>query len=480
MQPVAAHSRLTCLTLIALAGVAGAQGQPVQAPAQQGPAQQAGAPQGPRPGGRGAATPRQTDRYRSTLVKLGGNAVDGLLYEPLTPGRNARVAVLYSNANFGFELPASELANRGYRVLFVPHPPAKPGRVTSPLDGFEEASRGITYLRSLPGVERVVAEGWGSGAVTMTLYADVAAHGPAACQTKGIIWPCETAQASNLAKPDGLILFDPGLGSGSKVSNIDPAYNGNQRTRADLDMFAAANGYDINTGTAKYSAEFRERYFAAQSARNDAVIDQALARVKALDAGKDPGADEPLLAPGGANVGDVASLHHPDVSLISHTKRPYTLLKADGSKPTTILRTVRPSTGPVGADALAKVLARNGQPARAGDTVRDYLANDAIRTTRDFALTEDDVVGVDWKSSNTGTPAQAEGVSVPALVMTNTCFQFIVASEIVYDHLASKDKTFAGVEGSEHFFTPCEPQYGNTTQRLFDYVEQWLGKTGRF
>jgi hypothetical protein len=478
MSHIAVQTKIASLTLIALAGVAGAQGQPPQGQAQTGPAPQA---QGPRPGGRPQAVPRQTARYRSTLVKLGGNAVDGLLYEPLKPGKNAHVAILYSNANFGFELPASELADRGYRVLFVPHPPAKPGRVTSPLDGFEEASRGITYLRSLPGVERVVAEGWGSGAVTMTLYADVAAHGPAACQTKGVIWPCETAPASNLAKPDGLILFDPGLGSGSKVSNIDPAYAGNQRTRTDLDMFSAANGYDVNTGTAKYSAEFRKRYFAAQSARNDEVIDQALARVTALDQNKGQGSDdEPLVAPGGANVGDVASLHHPDVSLISHTKRAYTLLKADGSKPTTILRTVRPSTGPVGAEALAKALARNGQPARAGDTVRDYLANDAIRTTKNFALTEDDVVGVDWKSSNTGTPAQAEGVSVPALVMTNTCFQFIVASEIVYDHLASKDKTFAGVEGSEHFFTPCEPQYGNTTQRLFDYVDQWLGKTGRF
>jgi len=472
---IVVRGRIAALTLIALAGVGGALAQPApQQPQAQPPAQ------GPRPGGRGQATPRQTDRYRSTFVKLGGDAVDGLLYEPLTPGKNARVAILYSNANFGFELPASELANRGYRVLFVPHPPARVGHLATPLDGFEEASRGITYLRSLPGVERVVAEGWGSGAVTMTLYADVAAHGPAACQSKSVIWPCQTEQALNLAKPDGLILFDPGLGSGSKVSNIDPSNVGDQRTRTDLDMFAAANGYDVNTGTAKYSADFRKRYFAAQSARNDETIDRALARVKALDQSKGEGADEPLLAPGAANVGDLASLHHPDLSLISHTKRAYTLLKADGSTPQTILRTVRPSTEPVGAEALAKALARNGQPARAGYTARYYLANDAIRTTKDFALTEDDVLGVDWKSANTGTPAQAEGVSVPALVMTNTCFQFIVASEIVYDHLASKDKTFAGVEGSEHFFTPCEPQYGNTTQRLFDYVEQWLGKPGRF
>jgi hypothetical protein len=69
---------------------------------------------------------------------------------------------------------------------------------------------------------------------------------------------------------------------------------------------------------------------------------------------------------------------------------------------------------------------------------------------------------------------------VPTLVLTNTCFQFVVTSEIVYDHLAAEDKTFAGVEGSEHFFTPCGPQYGDTMKRLFDLVDDWLSKPTRF
>jgi hypothetical protein len=461
------HSKIGILAAVAVFFGAGAQAQQA-APGAPANAGRAGG------GGRPVVGPMVTEHFRSSFVKLGGTAADALMYEPVAPAANPRVAVLYSNSNFNFDPPAADLASRGYRVLFVRHP-ARPGEIPTPFDGFEEASKGITYLRSLPGVQRVVVAGWGSGAVTMTLYADVAAHGPAACQGKQIISPCTREQASGLAKPDGVILFDPGLGSGSKISNVDPAYEGDNRSKRDLDMFTAANGYDAKTGTAKYSADFRKRYFAAQAARNNKIIDDAIARLKVLGQG-----DEPLLVPGGVNNSDLASLHHTDLSIISHTKKPYTLLKADGSKPQVILQSIRTTTAPLGEEALAKMLSQNGRVARGNYTLRQFLANDAIRTTKDFALTDDDVLGVDWKSSNTGTPYQAEGISVPALVMTNTCFQFVIASEIVYDHLASKDKTFAGVEGSEHFFTPCGPQYGDTRMRLFDFVSSWLGKPGRF
>jgi hypothetical protein len=245
-------------------------------------------------------------------------------------------------------------------------------------------------------------------------------------------------------------------------------------------MYAAANGYDASTGTAKYSAQFRKRYFAAQQVLNDRIIDDAIARLKTLEQTRGPSADEPMFVPGSVNATEFASLHRPDLSLLSHTRQPHTLLKADGSRPQVILRSIRPSTGPVGAEAINAAVSKTTRPNSARYTLREYLANDAVRTTRDFALTEDDVVGIDWKTSNGGTPAQAEGITVPTLVMTNTCFQFVVPTEIIYDHLAAKDKTYAGVEGSEHFFTPCGPQYGDTQRRLFDFVADWLGKPGRF
>jgi hypothetical protein len=425
-------------------------------------------------GGRAAWRPVQTEKYHSTLVKLGGTAADALLFEPTQLNANGRVAILTS-----YDVPATELVTRGYRVLLVRHISA-PGEMESPQDGFEESSRGITYLHSLPGVQHVVIAGWGGGAREVIFYADIAERGPSACRGPKVLYPCDTQKGTGLAKPDGVILFDPGLGSFTIASAVDPAYVGSSRARLDLDMYAAANGYDASTGSAKYSAEFRKRYFAAQSARNNQVIDDAEARLKALSKikGATP-ADEPVFVPGAVNAGIATDLDRPDGSILAHTKLPHTLLKADGTRPQVIIESIRPPTGPIG-DQVQKVLAQATRPARPDYTVRRFLANDAVRTTRDFAMTADDVIGVDWKSSNGTSPAQAEGITVPTLVMTNSCFQFVVTSEINYDHIAAKDKTFGGVEGSTHFFLPCKPEYGDTKGRLFDYVDEWLAKPGRF
>lgn len=462
------HSRLGLMIVMTVLTVA------VAAQTQQPPA---GGPPNARPGGPGgpniglAFAPTQTNRYHSDLVKLGGTAADGLLFEPIVPGTNPRVAVVTT-----YGVPAVELANRGYRVLLVRHV-NKPGDVSTPLNAFEEISRGITYVRTLAGVQHVTVLAWGGGATTMILYADVAAHGPAACQAKQVISPCTAAQASGLAKPDGVILLDPGSGAGLKVLNVDPAYQSATSRRADLDMFAAANGFDLATGTATYSAEFRKRYFAAQSTLNNQAIDQAIARLKVLDQTSST-ADEPFAIPGVVNT-TMGSLHHADLSLLSRTKQPHPLLKADGTAPSVIIRSIRPTSVPTSEEALNKAFAQYEHP-RDSLTLRQFLANDAIRATKDFTLTDDDMIGIDWKSSNAGEPAHAEGITVPTLVITNTCFQFVVPSEIVYDHIAAKDKTYAGVEGSEHFFTPCQPQYGDTKKRLFDFVDNWLTDAKRF
>ena len=50
----------------------------------------------------------------------------------------------------------------------------------------------------------------------------------------------------------------------------------------------------------------------------------------------------------------------------------------------------------------------------------------------------------------TSTPANAEGITVPSLVMTMGCHYLVVPGEIIYDHLAAKDKTYATVEGATH------------------------------
>jgi hypothetical protein len=113
-------------------------------------------------------------------------------------------------------------------------------------------------------------------------------------------------------------------------------------------------------------------------------------------------------------------------------------------------------------------------------TVRRFLAMSAIRTQKNFPFTEDDIVGVDWKSAMSSTPSNAEGITVPALVMSMTCHYLIVTNEIIFNHLAARDKQFALIEGATHNFTACRPEYDDAVARAFDYVDAWLTQPGRF
>jgi hypothetical protein len=140
-----------------------------------------------------------------------------------------------------------------------------------------------------------------------------------------------------------------------------------------------------------------------------------------------------------------------------------------------IVSSVRPPTGQQSLNALnsLRVMTQN-------TTVRQFLAHSAIRTGPDFAITADDILGVDWASAMTSAPTNAEGITVPALVLPMTCHYLIVPDEIIFDHLSSKDKTLAFVEGAVHNFTPCRPEYGDTVKRAFDFVDRWLSNPGRF
>jgi hypothetical protein len=166
-----------------------------------------------------------------------------------------------------------------------------------------------------------------------------------------------------------------------------------------------------------------------------------------------------------------ARLYQPDVRVVSTSRAPHPVLKADGTTKTEIVRSVRPPSGARPDEALGtlEVMTQNS-------TVRRFLATSAIRTSNDFAFTENNILGVDWTSAMNSAPGNAEGVTVPALVMPMTCHYLMVPNEIIFDHLASKDKELVFVEGAGHGFTPCKPEYGDTLKRTFDYVDAWLSR----
>jgi pimeloyl-ACP methyl ester carboxylesterase len=435
-----------------------------------------------RGGGQRASGPYSgpNDPFKTLTIRIDNND-DGMLYEPATIGPKARIAVLVSHPqgnNFGVPM-GRELASRGYRVLAVDHhisnrrSPSEGWSTEKDLPGM---SRGIEYLRTLPGVQRVIVLGHSGGGELTAFYADVAENGPSECQSQKI-YPCDATGLAGLAKPDGVILLDATPGSFNRMQSYDPAVEDDSPKRTpSLDMLLPANGFDAANNRANYSPEFAKRFFAAQSARNTRIIALAQERLRAIEQGKSLYKDdEPFVIRGSKENTGGARLYNPDpVHYAARTHKPHVLLKADGSEPEVIVPSVRPS-----AISYAKEVGTLENNAIV-TTVRQFLATSAIRTTPDFAITVDDIVGLDWRSAALSTPGNAEGIKVPSLVMAMTCNYLLVPEEIIYDHLSSKDKTFAAVEGALHGFPPCKPEYGDTQKRLFDFVDRWLGKPGRF
>jgi acetyl esterase/lipase len=439
-------------------------------------AQEEGAPPGGGRGGRGAVGPVQSEKFRTQYVRL-GNQAEALLYEPTGTPKPTALIFIHPDRNTFTAPIGPQMADRGYRVLMINYRGDAEAREADQDQYLPAISTGVTYLRSLPGVQKVVLTGHSGGGHLVTLYGNVSEHGSAACKDAEKIYPCTAQGLDGLAKLDGVVILDSTLGAFHAMSSVDPAVDtSNNHRNPDLDMFIAANGYDPAAKKATYSAAFAKRFYAAQAARNAKIVNDALTRLKAIQNGtSDFSDDEPFVVEGMGDQASGARLYQPDTAFQAHTKAQHLLLKADGTNVMTVIPSVRPPVGQRTGNALKSlsVMTQN-------TTVKRFLATSATRTTAGYAITADDVVGVDWHSSFNMSPGNAEGISTPALVLTMSCHYLVVPGEIIYDHLASKDKTYASVEGAVHGFSPCKPEYGDTTKRTFDYIDTWLSKPGRF
>jgi pimeloyl-ACP methyl ester carboxylesterase len=435
----------------------------------------------PRPETRPAA---QAPATRTIFVPL-GNGANALLVEPTTldPVRS-RIVVLVAhpedlntfNYFFGRVLPAY-----GYRVMMVNT--YAPERT---YEGFvAPLAAAITALRAMPGVEKIILAGHSTGGPELTAYQDIAENGPAACQGAERIYKCgdtvpadrnQTLSLTGLPRADGLMLLDSNAGAPARTLALDPSVAEDApRTRNPaLDMFAAANGYDAASKGGHYSAAFRQTYFAAQAARANRLIETASERLAKVEAGEGLYLDdEPFVVPGSDLHVNGARLDLADTRLLSRSHAPHLVLRADGTTPTEIVtRIAAPAAQPEDQGRLYDTTLNV--------TVRHFLSFDALRLTPDYALTADDIRGVVWRSTANSVPGNVEGIHVPTLIMAATCAQHLTTSEIAFDRSAATDKTFVGVEGANHGFQPCKPEYGDTLKRTFDYVDGWLTAAGRF
>ena len=393
-------------------------------------------------------------------------ATKGLLFTPDSgPAPSTAFLSIHRTSNFLTILANRELAKRGFMVLGMN--PRSDNNET--IVDFEtvalDIKQGVELLRKQAGIRNIILIGYSGGGPATSFYQATAEKGVAYCKGPDKLSQCPDSLAG-LPKADGMLLLDahPGI-SVNTLRSLNPAVtdeNDPSKMDASLDPFDPKNGFNPN-GQSVYTAEFMDRYYKAQAARMNRLIDKALAMKAAVAKGE------------AATTGDALFVFHRDrarlmdfsMSVHAETQQPRKLLKNDGTISTQIIRSVR---APVVSNArLDKSLAEGTKIL----TLTSFLSANAIRA-------KDSMEAIDWCGSNSSTVCALKQISVPILITAMGGHYFVRDNEIHYEIAASKDKDFIVAEGATHGQTPCAPcskatgqSYDNVTKNLFDYVAAW-------
>ena len=399
-------------------------------------------------------------------VQFSPGAVKGALYKPDGgPAPHVAVLLIHRTSNFLAHPATRELSRRGFMVLAMnPRSDNNEAAVSFEANALDIKS-GVDFLRRQPGITKVVLWGHSGGGPATSFYEAVAEKGSSYCRGANKLVECDST-LDGLQKADGLILVDahPGV-SVNGLRSLNPAVVDEHDPKVldpALDPFSPANGY--KDGASHYSEAFKKKYFAAQAARMNRLIDAAGARLKAMKAGTAPYPDDDVMF---ITRFEGARLMELDPSIHHGTLEPQKLLKNDGTVVTQIVESVRrPARGydrrNASFDGGARLM-----------TVRSFLSANAIRA-------KDSLDEVDWCSSNNSTPCAVRSISIPILITAMGAHYFIRDNEIHYKAAASTDKELVVVEGATHGFAPytaCETtpgQYANSQRNFFDYVTRWI------
>jgi hypothetical protein len=393
--------------------------------------------------------------------------VKAVLYTPDASAK-ARVAVvnMHEDGNRLNDIACTELVKRGFYVLCMN------GRSDNneamdywndlPLD----VATGMKYLKETVKPAKILLYGGSGGAPLMTFYQNVAQNGPAVCQGANKLIPC-TNELTGLPPADGIILRDAHPGTAiNTLRSINPSLQRDDRPdqiNPSLDPFSAKNGFNAN-GSSHYSREFQERYFKAQAARMNRLVDAALVKLRAIEAGKYYYKDDDAFVIHKSEAGRLAEM---DLTIHAGTVKPQKLLKNDGTIVSEIVKSVR--------------VAYTKNPEKAKSfydgskflTVRSFLGTRAIRAKH--ALND-----IDYCSNNNSTPCHLQKITVPILILGMGGHYFLRDNEIHYEVSASADKEYVIIEGASHGIRPCKTcettpgQYSNTVKNTFDYMQKWI------
>ena len=396
-------------------------------------------------------------------------------------GANASTAVflIHETSNFINATPCLQLVQRGFTALcaksqFSQSAQTDWNQITL------DVGYGVSYLRSLPGVQHVVLVGWSGGGAIMAYYQNVAENGIAACQAARRLDPCSN-QLAGLPRADGVVMLDsiPGLAF-SNMSAWDAstvkADGLTAHRNPSLYLFNPANGYNTNQNTSSsYSHEFIDRYTHAQAEREADLVGMAQRLQHQIADGEGDFTDDMPFPVGH----DAARIWQQDTTLLAHTKGRYPLITP--TSPNGAVQIINSVRVPAASVVPSSPQANDSWAASGKNfTVNTFLSISAIRAPG-YRLTADSILGVDWASSNTATVSNVAGISAPLLIMSMTAHYWIVPSEMYYlAATKSSSKTLAYVYGAIHTFTPCGVcpaplgPFGDTVAETFNYVASWL------
>jgi pimeloyl-ACP methyl ester carboxylesterase len=401
-----------------------------------------------------------------TYIQFSPGSVKGALYKPDSgPAPHVAVLLIHRTSNFLAHPATRELSTRGFMVLAMnPRSDNNEAAVSFEANALD-IKAGVEFLRKEPGITKLVLWGHSGGGPASSFYEAVAEKGTSYCRGANKLIECDS-RLDGLPRADGVILVDahPGV-SVNGLRSLNPAVvdeHDPKKIDPALDPFNPANGY--KDGASHYSDAFKKKYFVAQAARMNRLIDAASAELKAMSAGTAAYPDDNVMF---ITRFEGARLMELDPSVHHSTLKPQKLLKNDGAVVTRIVESVRrPARGydqrNASFDGGARLL-----------TVRSFLSANAIRA-------KDSLDEVDWCSSNNSTPCAVKNISVPILITAMGAHYFIRDNEIHYEAAASADKEFIVVEGATHGFVPCTAcettpgQYSNSQKNFFDYVTRWI------
>lgn len=393
--------------------------------------------------------------------------VKAVLYSP-APDSKPRVAIvnMHEDGNRLADIACTELVQRGFYVLCMN------GRSDNnealdfwndlPLD----VAAGVRYLKETVKASKVLLYGGSGGGPLMTFYQNVAQNGPSVCQGANKLIPCGN-ELSGLPPADGIILRDAHPGTAvNTLRSLDPSVQREDRPDridASLDPFSSKNGYNPS-GASHYSNEFKERYFKAQAARMNRLVDGALAKLHAMKAGKYYYKDDDAYVLHKSEIGRLSEL---DLSIHPGTVKPHKLIRNDGSIVTEIIKSVRVP------NAENAERAKSFQTGSKFLTVKSFLGTRAIRAAHSLN-------DIDYCSNNNSTPCHLQKITVPILILGMGGHYFLRDNEVHYEMSASPDKEYVIIEGASHGIRPCKVcektpgQYSNTVKNTFDYMQKWI------